>query len=182
MDWHTLADTTAQDPIVFEKRSLDRIGLIPEIISRTHAYFRHIFAGGYSAAITAISGPRFWTPMRSRRSRKTVCSTAPPPGRFEPISLPPAARTIPCNCTKIPRQRAGNQAIAGTTGVDGSLSDKTAQIKRGGYGFWRPPRFCFASFLGAENAGRAIGKAEPAGRRQILLLQTEQRSDCRKPA
>jgi len=50
MDWHTLADTTAQDPIVFEKRSLDRIGLIPEIISRYRTpYFRHIFAGGYSA-------------------------------------------------------------------------------------------------------------------------------------
>lgn len=34
----------------FEKASLDRIGLIPEIIVRYRStYFNHIFAGGYAA-------------------------------------------------------------------------------------------------------------------------------------
>jgi len=50
MDWHTLKTTEEQDAITFENQSLDRIGLIPEIISRYRSpYFRHIFAGGYSA-------------------------------------------------------------------------------------------------------------------------------------
>jgi len=50
MDWHSLTDTTAVDPMAFEKQSLDRIQLIPEIFSRYRTpYFRHIFAGGYSA-------------------------------------------------------------------------------------------------------------------------------------
>jgi len=50
MDWHTL--TTPNDVAVleFEDNALNRIGLIPEIISRYRSpYFRHIFAGGYSA-------------------------------------------------------------------------------------------------------------------------------------
>jgi peptidyl-dipeptidase Dcp len=38
------------DPIAFEKESLDRIGLMDEIVVRYKSpYFRHIFAGGYSA-------------------------------------------------------------------------------------------------------------------------------------
>ncbi len=50
MDWHTLETTTEQDVAVFEKESLDRIGLIDEIVSRYRSpYFRHIFSGGYSA-------------------------------------------------------------------------------------------------------------------------------------
>ncbi len=50
MDYHTLTNTT---PIVtndFEKASLDKIGLIPEIVVRYRSsYFAHIFSGGYSA-------------------------------------------------------------------------------------------------------------------------------------
>lgn len=50
MDWHTLTDTVEVDPIAFETQSLNRIGLIPEIVVRYRSpYFRHIFAGGYSA-------------------------------------------------------------------------------------------------------------------------------------
>jgi len=51
LDWHTV--TTIEpigDVLLFETESLDKIGLIPEIISRYRSpYFRHIFAGGYSA-------------------------------------------------------------------------------------------------------------------------------------
>ena len=50
MDWHTLKDTTLQDAHEFEKKSMDRIGLIPEIVVRYRSpYFRHIFSGGYSS-------------------------------------------------------------------------------------------------------------------------------------
>ncbi|MFH1754830.1 MAG: M3 family metallopeptidase, partial [Candidatus Latescibacterota bacterium] len=50
MDWHTIEDEQEIDPIEFEKTSLSKIGLIPEIIVRYKSpYFRHIFAGGYSA-------------------------------------------------------------------------------------------------------------------------------------
>ncbi len=50
MDWHTLTDSEERDVLEFEKTSLDRIGLIPEIISRYKSYyFNHIFSGGYSS-------------------------------------------------------------------------------------------------------------------------------------
>jgi len=51
MDWHVLTDTTEQDAARFEKESLDKIGLIPEIESRYQSTnFGHIFSsGGYSA-------------------------------------------------------------------------------------------------------------------------------------
>ena len=50
MDWHTLSAPTELEPLAFEDQCLNRIGLIPEIISRYRSpYFRHIFAGGYSA-------------------------------------------------------------------------------------------------------------------------------------
>jgi peptidyl-dipeptidase Dcp len=50
MDWHTLSDETEQEPIAFDKDSMDRIHLIPEIVVRYRSpYFAHIFSGGYSA-------------------------------------------------------------------------------------------------------------------------------------
>ncbi|MFC1552068.1 M3 family metallopeptidase, partial [Candidatus Latescibacterota bacterium] len=50
MDWHTLIDTTEQDVAKFEKESLDKIGLIPEIESRYQSTnFRHIFPGRHSS-------------------------------------------------------------------------------------------------------------------------------------
>lgn len=51
MDWHVLtAPVKAEEVMDFEKRVLERIGLIPEIVVRYRSpYFSHIFAGGYSA-------------------------------------------------------------------------------------------------------------------------------------
>ncbi len=50
MDYHTTDQTENIDPLEFEKRSMDRIGLIEEIIPRYRStFFAHIFAGGYSA-------------------------------------------------------------------------------------------------------------------------------------
>ena len=50
MDWHTLTDTADIDVNEFEKLSMERIGMIPEIIPRYRtAYFKHIFTWGYSA-------------------------------------------------------------------------------------------------------------------------------------
>jgi len=50
MDWHTSKITEKTDVNQFEKKSMDRIGLIPEIIPRYRtANFGHIFSGGYAA-------------------------------------------------------------------------------------------------------------------------------------
>ncbi|MFO7615156.1 MAG: M3 family metallopeptidase [Bacteroidales bacterium] len=50
MDWHTLTDTTQQNALAFEEASLEKAGLIPEIIVRYRSpYFAHIFSGGYSS-------------------------------------------------------------------------------------------------------------------------------------
>ena len=51
MDWHTADHHEGLDVDVFEKASLDKIGLIPEVVSRYRSpYFRHIFSGDYYAA------------------------------------------------------------------------------------------------------------------------------------
>ncbi|MCE5332348.1 MAG: M3 family metallopeptidase [Bacteroidales bacterium] len=50
MDYHSLKDTANFDVEAFEKASLARIGMIPEIIVRYRStFFNHIFTGGYSA-------------------------------------------------------------------------------------------------------------------------------------
>jgi peptidyl-dipeptidase Dcp len=51
MDWHMLTDAAEVDAAGFEKRSLDKIGLIPEIESRYQSTnFSHIFSSnGYSS-------------------------------------------------------------------------------------------------------------------------------------
>lgn len=52
MNWHTLSEPKLEDATAFEKASLGKIGLIPEIVSRYRSpYFQHIFGpgGGYSA-------------------------------------------------------------------------------------------------------------------------------------
>ncbi len=50
MDWHTLTETELQDVEKFEDESMNRIGLIPEIVVRYKSpYFNHIFSGGYSS-------------------------------------------------------------------------------------------------------------------------------------
>jgi peptidyl-dipeptidase Dcp len=51
LDWHTLTqDPGPVDVNRFEQEGLDRIGLIPQIVSRYRSpYFAHIFSGGYSS-------------------------------------------------------------------------------------------------------------------------------------
>ena len=52
MDWHTLEEIGDYNTIEFEKQSLDKIGLMPEINTRYNSfYFNHIFSGvfGYSS-------------------------------------------------------------------------------------------------------------------------------------
>ncbi|MBN2668633.1 MAG: M3 family metallopeptidase [Bacteroidales bacterium] len=50
MDWHTLNEVSEINTNEFEKSSLDKMGLIPEIIVRYRStYFSHIWGGGYSA-------------------------------------------------------------------------------------------------------------------------------------
>lgn len=50
MDWHTLTDARERDALEFEAKSLNKIGLIPEIVVRYRSYyFNHIFSGGYSS-------------------------------------------------------------------------------------------------------------------------------------
>jgi len=50
MDYHTLTEGYEIDVNDFERKSMERIGLIDEIIPRYRStYFQHIFSGGYSA-------------------------------------------------------------------------------------------------------------------------------------
>ena len=50
MDWHTVDPSAVADVRAFERVSLGRIGLIPEIVSRYRTpYFAHIFSSGYAA-------------------------------------------------------------------------------------------------------------------------------------
>lgn len=50
MDWHSIREARDFDVLAFEEKSMNRIGLISEIVPRYRStYYRHIFAGGYSA-------------------------------------------------------------------------------------------------------------------------------------
>ena len=50
MDYHMIKDTTNFDVNAFEKASLDKMGMIPQIIVRYRSsYFNHIFSGEYCA-------------------------------------------------------------------------------------------------------------------------------------
>ncbi len=50
MDWHTINDTLPRKTLDFEKKSMQKIGLIWEIIPRYRStYYAHIFGGGYAA-------------------------------------------------------------------------------------------------------------------------------------
>jgi len=50
MDYHTMTEEKDFSVLEFERKSMDRIGLIPQIAPRYRSgYFRHVFAGGYSA-------------------------------------------------------------------------------------------------------------------------------------
>ena len=50
MDWHTITEAKEFNATEFEKNSMTKIGLIPEIKPRYRStYFNHIFSGGYSS-------------------------------------------------------------------------------------------------------------------------------------
>ena len=50
MDYYTLKEQQYIDPVAFEEQAMQKIGLIPEIISRYRSpYFQHIFTTGYDA-------------------------------------------------------------------------------------------------------------------------------------
>ncbi len=56
MAYHTRTTTDLVNPNEFEKTTLDKIGLIPEIMVRYRSpYFQHIFAGGYSSGYYAYT-------------------------------------------------------------------------------------------------------------------------------
>ncbi|MBN2776268.1 MAG: M3 family metallopeptidase [Bacteroidales bacterium] len=48
--WHTMSEMDVTDVLAAEKAALEKLGLIPEIVSRYRStYFSHIFSGGYSS-------------------------------------------------------------------------------------------------------------------------------------
>jgi peptidyl-dipeptidase Dcp len=50
MDWHTVTATQPPDTTAFEKQSMAKIQLIPQIVPRYRStYYNHIFNGGYAA-------------------------------------------------------------------------------------------------------------------------------------
>ena len=50
MDYHTLTDSNDMDVNEFERKSLDKINMLPEIVVRYRStYFNHIFNNGYDA-------------------------------------------------------------------------------------------------------------------------------------
>jgi peptidyl-dipeptidase Dcp len=54
MDWHMLTTTAEQDASAFEKASMEKIKLLPEIPPRYRSpYYTHVFSGGYSAGYYA---------------------------------------------------------------------------------------------------------------------------------
>ncbi len=60
MDYHMLAEPTEPDIRKFEKETLDKYGLIPEIKPRYRStYFNHIWAGGYASGYYSY----YWSEM-----------------------------------------------------------------------------------------------------------------------
>ncbi len=50
MDYYSIKEKQAINPLAFEEQAMNKIGLIPEIISRYRSpYFQHIFTTGYDA-------------------------------------------------------------------------------------------------------------------------------------
>ncbi len=50
MDWHTISAGQAPEAVAFEKASLEKMRMMPEIVVRYRSpYFQHIFSSGYAA-------------------------------------------------------------------------------------------------------------------------------------
>jgi peptidyl-dipeptidase Dcp len=99
MDWHTLAGDAPADVVAFEAHRMSEIRLIPEIAPRYRStYFRHIFAGGYSAgyysyiwaevvdadAFQAFKEAGLFDPETAARFRKYILSAG---GTDDPMTL-----------------------------------------------------------------------------------------------
>ncbi len=99
MDWHVLTDTISRKTIPFEKASMSRIGLIPEIDPRYRTtYFAHAFSWGYSAgyysylwaevldndAFEAFLENGLFDPATSQSLRKYILSAG---GTEDPMEL-----------------------------------------------------------------------------------------------
>ncbi len=99
MDWHTLSQEGNWNVREFEKKSMDRIGLIPEIVVRYRStYFRHIFSGGYAAgyysyvwaevldadAFQAFKEKGLWDTETASRFRKYILEKG---GSDDPMKL-----------------------------------------------------------------------------------------------
>jgi peptidyl-dipeptidase Dcp len=99
MDWHTLTGEVPADVMAFEQQRMDALGLIPQIVPRYRSpYFRHIFAGGYSAgyysyiwaevvdadAFQAFKEAGLFDPETAARFRKYILSAG---GTDDPMVL-----------------------------------------------------------------------------------------------
>jgi len=89
MFWHTLSEPKEWNAEAFEKASLEKIGMIPEIIVRYRTpYFQHIFSGGYAAgyysylwsevldkdAFQAFKETSLFDPARAKSFRDNILS------------------------------------------------------------------------------------------------------------
>jgi peptidyl-dipeptidase Dcp len=99
LDYHTQTAPIGSSADSFEKASMDKIGLIPEIIPRYRStYFQHIFSGGYSAgyysyiwsgvldtdAFQAFKETDLFNPEYARAFRKEILERG---GTDEPMSM-----------------------------------------------------------------------------------------------
>jgi len=99
MDWHTITEDTVQNALDFENKSLDKIGMIPEIVVRYRSpFFSHIFSGGYAAgyysyiwaevldadAFEAFKEKGIFDPQTALSYRKNILETG---GTADPMTL-----------------------------------------------------------------------------------------------
>lgn len=99
MKFHALEDASKLEPQKFEKETLGKLGLIPEIISRYRStYFNHAFTGGYSAgyysyiwaevldadAFAAFTEKGIFDPATAKAFRENILEKG---GSEEPMTL-----------------------------------------------------------------------------------------------
>ncbi len=141
MDYYTLREKRAIDPLQFEEQAMQRIGLIPEIISRYRSpYFQHVFTTRRRLLQLHLDGhPRRRRLRGIRRERRPVQPRAGP-------QVPPPARERQHHrahgpLPRLPRQRPQPQGTAQTQ--RDALSRNIKYSQRG-----RPPaRVAALAFL-----------------------------------